>query len=122
MMPQPVVLPSYTHEACKNLLILSCFLHKGSVNGIKRKLLHFKTFDVLNKSGGEVLWSQKEAEKKEQSEKQSCVMSLQSFLCYFPLQKHLELPVFLMEVLLEKQFTFAALGNTLPASLYHGPP
>lgn len=47
--------PSYTHEARKGLLPFSCFLYKVSANGIKRKLLHFNAFYVLNKSGGEVL-------------------------------------------------------------------
>lgn len=48
--------------------------------------------------------------------------SLQTFLHLFPIQKHPELSGPLSEVLLERQFTSAALENTLAALLCHSPP
>lgn len=61
-MPQPIFFPSSAHEPYKSLLILSRFLHKGSVSENKRNPYHFNAFCILKKSGGKVLWSQKEAE------------------------------------------------------------
>lgn len=118
MMLQPVFFLSSVHELCKELLIVSCFIHKRPVSENKRKLYHFNAVCSQGSLEGKSCGLRKkqklsrsrssqeaETESEDQNAKPSCeIMSLQKFPHLLLVKKHPELSGPLKGVFLEGQF------------------